>query len=605
MLGYDTQLLRYDTAGRCVNTVGVGVGLVNQFGNALSEPVDGLAYMENLRLNELLGGVLRDLVVNETVAEVSAVSDFQCVAINAVGNEVMVEMIAYLDLLALAEEDALVSRRDRIYLEVQRVELLDEAVLEDGIGVHTRRVVRLAAPHRVRRVKNADGHVLAVLGYDTQLLRYDTAGRCVNTVGVSVGLVNQFGNALSEPVDRFAYVENLRLNEMLGGVLRDLVEDEAVAEVLAVSYFQRVAINAVGNEVMIRLVADLDLVAFAEEYLCVTGRDGVHLERQGMEFLHESVVVEYGVCVVARSAEMMSEPSVISRIVDADSPVLVLLGYYMQLIEISTMRRLVVFPSLVRLRRMLNNQRIVPCFPRDRLVNVLDDTLLNNSRSRYGHMYINNTVADAVLRLNRNSVVINSVRLTCDIAVNLTANRLRGSCTYLIILMCFRLGVNGQVQAVDTVGFVYSFEAVFVLFGLSDLVLDGFLLLVARRAVNPKERKVGLTDGRVLLEQVSRINDQVQVLFVNTTAGGYYRVVVRAGAGQLDRLAGQLVLPDVRQLFVSNDHGVRIVCQYFVEVEISLDDTVATVDRMELGDNGVRFDVIFAVVVDRIALTRI
>ena len=558
--------------------------------------------MENLRLNELLGGVLRDLVVNEAVAEVSAVSDFQCVAINAVGYEVMVEMIAYLDLLALAEEDALVPRRDGIYFEVQRVELLDEAVLKDGIGVHTRRVVRLAAPHRVRRIQNADGHVLAVLGYDTQLLRYDTAGRCVNTVGVSVGLVNQFGNALSEPVDRFAYVQNLRLNELLGGVLRDLVEDEAVAEVLAVSYFQRVAINAVGLEVVIQMVAYLDLLAFAQEDALVPRRDGVHLERQGMEFLHESVVVEHGVRVFARSAELMSEPGVVSRIVDADRPVLVLLGYYVQLIDVLTLGRLVIYALLVCLGFQGLDGRVTPC---ERLAYVDNGVLGCDSRCRNGHVYINDAVAYAVLGLNRDSVVINGVRLTYDITVHLTAYIARSTGTYLMILVFLRLCVNGQVQSVDAVGLVNGLESVLVLFGLSDVVLYVFLLLVACRTVDPEVGQVGLTDGRVLLEQVSRINDQVQVLFVNTTAGGYYRVVVRAGAGQLDRLAGQLVLPDVRQLFVSNDHGVRIVCQYFVEVEISLDDTVATVDRMELGDNGVRFDVIFAVVVDRIALTRI
>ena len=93
------------------------------------------------------------------------------------------------------------------------------------------------------------------------------------------------------------------------------------------------------------------------------------------------------------------------------------------------------------------------------------------------------------------------------------------------------------------------------------------------------------------------------MLFVHTTACRHYRVVVRSGAGQLDRLARQLVLPSVRQLLVGNDHGVRVVCQYLVEVEISLHDTVATVDRVELGDDRIRLDIVLSVVVDRIALT--
>ena len=121
--------------------------------------------MQDLCFNGLLTRILADLVVDDAVAQVLRVRFSESVAINAVGLQVVVDLVAHFDLVAFAEMDLLITRRNGIYFKVQRVELFDKAVLEYGIGVQTRGVERFATPFVVRRVEYADGHVLAVLGY--------------------------------------------------------------------------------------------------------------------------------------------------------------------------------------------------------------------------------------------------------------------------------------------------------------------------------------------------------------------------------------------------------------------------------------------------------
>ena len=92
--------------------------------------------------------------------------------------------------------------------------------------------------------------------------------------------------------------------------------------------------------------------------------------------------------------------------------------------------------------------------------------------NRYnGYVYIDNTVADAVLRENLYRVFINLIRRIIRISVSLTVNLLRFSATYRVVFACFRLCVNSQVQAIDTVSFFHRLITLLILLGRSDLML--------------------------------------------------------------------------------------------------------------------------------------
>ena len=164
------------------------------------------------------------------------------------------------------------------------MEFFDEAVLEDRIGVDAGCVELVSSPSCVWSVEYADGLVLPLLGYDTQLLgdRTTRCRICISVIGI--GAVNQFRDRHAVPNDRAVQMQDLGLNRMFSRILGDLVVDDAVAQVLFVCFAQGIAVNAVGSEIVVELVTNLDLVSFAEEDPLVSGRNGIYGQAQRVEF---------------------------------------------------------------------------------------------------------------------------------------------------------------------------------------------------------------------------------------------------------------------------------------------------------------------------------
>ena len=118
--------------------------------------------MKDLGLDSVLARVLGDLVVDDAVAQVLRIRLLNRVAINAVGRQVVVDLVAHFDLLAFAEMDLLITRRYGIYAETQRVELFYHVVGDDRVGEQSRGEVLLATPC-VRCIKDTDRLILMLL----------------------------------------------------------------------------------------------------------------------------------------------------------------------------------------------------------------------------------------------------------------------------------------------------------------------------------------------------------------------------------------------------------------------------------------------------------
>ena len=101
-------------------------------------------------------------------------------------------------------------------------------------------------------------------------------------------------------------------------------------------------------------------------------------------------------------------------------------------------------------------------------------------------------------------------------------NIFRLTATYGVVFACFRYGVDGQVQTIDTI-------SVGLLCLISLFVLLGSAYCVLVILTSPEVRQIKFTDGCVKLEQIGLIHDQYQLLFVRTTAYAQYLVIISAG----------------------------------------------------------------------------
>ena len=252
--------------------------------------------------------------------------------------------------------------------------------------------------------------------------------------------------------------------------MTDLVVNDTVATRRRDTERYGIEINAVGLQIEVFLTCRrCPFVTLTDRYLNAREWHILYRQLQTVELFDKMICIKYRIIVKTRSAELvLVQPHVGRRVGNADRIVIMLLGYYMQPVDVLTESGRVRFTLLIRPGLQRLNSRVAPT---DRLAYVDNNVLLRDSRRRNGHVYINDAVAYAVLGLNRDSVIINSIRLTDDIAIHLTAYIARSTGTDLVIFMCFRLGVNGQVQSVDAVGLVNGLVAVFVLLGLTDRVL--------------------------------------------------------------------------------------------------------------------------------------
>ena len=152
----------------------------------------------------------------------------------------------------------------------------------------------------------------------------------------------------------------------------------------------------------------------------------------------------------------------------------------------------------------LNDGVVVPL---DCLIHVEDLCLRVFLERRYIYFYVDDTVALSVRVACGDGVAVNAIGLVDAVAVGLTADVLRSTATYIVVFSLDRSGINRQVETVDTIRTVDGGVSVFVLFGCSDGVLELVACMVLRTG-GPEERQRCLTDCRVVLEQVGRINDK-------------------------------------------------------------------------------------------------
>ena len=498
LLGYDTQLLGNRTTRYRVNISVIGVRAVYQFGNRHTVPYDSAVHMQDLGLNRMFSRILGDLVVDDAVAQVLSVCFAQGIAVNAVGLEIVVDLVADLDLFAFAEEYPFVSGRDSIDFEVQGMELFDRSVLEDGIGVHTRGVERFASPLGVRRVKYADGHVLTMLGYDTQLLSDRTTRYRVNISVIGVRAVYQFGNRHTVPYDSAVHMQDLGLNRMFSRILGDLVVDDAVAQVLSVCFAQGIAVNAVGLEVVVNLVADLNLFAFTEEDLFISGRNGVNTEVQSME-LFNHIVGDDGICEQSRGEVVLASPCV-RRIQYTDRFTLTLLCNDTQLIDVLATGT-IDHSLLIGLGEQLGDGHAAPI---DSLAFMHDDGLSHAVHGVLIDLQIDDTVATGSLRIRTHDRVaqyaVGAAHVVC-----LTVDADIFAFAEIVLLYFLDLRQDGQLQDIDAVGSCdFADEAVRYLACRSRLCTQVGGAVLNRSAL-PVVRQLALTNGYRVAQDKYRI----------------------------------------------------------------------------------------------------
>ena len=527
LLGYDTQLLGDRTTRYRVNISVIGVRAVYQFGNRHAVPNNRAVHMQDLGLNRMFSRILGDLVVDDAVAQVLSVCFTQGIAVNAVGLEIVVDLVTNLDLVSFAEEDPLVSGRDSIYFEVQGMELFDKSILEDGIGVHTRGVERFTSPLGVRRVEYADSHVLTMLGYDTQLLGDRTTRYRVNISVIGVRAVYQFGNRHAVPNNRAVHMQDLGLNRMFSRILGDLVVDDAVAQVLSVCFAQGIAVNAVGLEVVVNLVADLNLFAFTEEDLFISGRNGVNTEVQSME-LFNHIVGDDGICEQSRGEVFLASPCV-RRIQYTDRFTLTLLGNDTQLIDVLATGT-VDHSLLIGLSDQLGDGHATPI---DGLAFVHDDGLSHAVHGVLIDLQIDDTVATSSLRIRTHDRVaqyaVGAAHVVC-----LTVDADIFAFAEIVLLYFLDLRQDGQLQDIDAVGSCdFADEAVRYLACRSRFRTQVGGAILDRSAL-PVIRQLALTNGYRVAQDKYRIYLEEQFPHIIATTVGLPFVLVGARLHQID-----------------------------------------------------------------------
>ena len=128
-------------------------------------------------------------------------------------------------------------------------------------------------------------------------------------------------------------------------------------------------------------------------------------------------------------------------------------------------------------------------------------------------------------------VAVNGIHRCGRVTVYLTTYQLRCTATYPVVFRSLRSSIDGEVQAIDTIGIVDGVIAVFDHLGRTYFAIQIVILMIRRTAL-PLKRQFGFADGGIQLEKISRIYDEDEFLLVVTSALGLLRMVIRAGIGQ-------------------------------------------------------------------------
>ena len=128
-------------------------------------------------------------------------------------------------------------------------------------------------------------------------------------------------------------------------------------------------------------------------------------------------------------------------------------------------------------------------------------------------------------------VAVNGIHRCGRVTVYLTAYQLRCTATYPVVFRSLRSRIDGEVQAIDTIGIVDGVIAVFDRLGHTYFAIQ-IIVLMLRRTALPLKRQLGFADRGIQWEEISRIYDENEFLLVVTSAVGLLRMVIRAGIGQ-------------------------------------------------------------------------
>ena len=97
-----------------------------------------------------------------------------------------------------------------------------------------------------------------------------------------------------------------------------------------------------------------------------------------------------------------------------------------------------------------------------------------------------------------------------------------------MVFRSLRSRIDGEVQAIDTIGIVDGVIAVFDRLGHTYFAIQ-IIVLMLRRTALPLKRQLGFADRGIQWEEISRIYDENEFLLVVTSAVGLLRMVIRAG----------------------------------------------------------------------------
>ena len=125
-------------------------------------------------------------------------------------------------------------------------------------------------------------------------------------------------------------------------------------------------------------------------------------------------------------------------------------------------------------------------------------------------------------------VAVNGIHRCGRVTVYLTTYQLRCTATYPVVFRSLRSRIDGEVQAIDTIGIVDGVIAVFDRLGHTYFAIQIIVLMVGRSG-GPFKRQLGFADRGISLEEISRVNDEDEFLLVVTSAVGLLRMVIRAG----------------------------------------------------------------------------
>ena len=475
-------------------------------------------------------------------------------------------------------------------------------IVKERIRVQTGRVERIAAyfsytdvvrPY-IRRIQRTDRYAVTMLGDYPQFGVRLTSRQFVDRVfGVSLCLKSR--NRISVPEDSVTFVHNDRLMAPQSRHCHDLVVNDTVATFHRWTHMlYRITVDAVlGHRIaVVRLaVRQRFLHAVAQVQLHGAVRTLLHVQIQSPELGDSTFCIAYRIGPQLGGVVFLVAPD-IRGINDTDSIFLAHFLDHPQVVEtVATAWRSAFFR--IRVGTAAGNGLTVPS---DGLIHMQDLRFGLCQHSRLTDLVVNDTVATRHIRIRvGNRVAVDAVSLQVEIGLAVRQSHFV-SVTEGDLLYMLDLRHHVQFQPVRAVSAGYGAGV-----GVGDqrCLTRRTAQRVARmvcRTSYPIIRQVCLAYSYGVFVVEQRINLQIQIIRVVTAAFCRNGVLIRTVSDHLNgRIRGRT--PFVRQLVRRDTYGITPV-QRFVEVQIGLYDTVATVDRVEYGNDRIVLIVILAVVTD-------